>query len=688
MMTSHVTPRILVAMILSAIVLGVSVIAQQVAEPELLLQEALHKQQVQGDLPGAIKIYQQIVSARNGNRAMTARALLELAGCYEKLGQQAETVYQQIVRDFGDQPAAAQARARLSSLRSTAPATTMTLRRLEHADGIADVIATDGHNAVFYDQQRTLYFGDLSGRNKRILTQTTQVRRLIPSRDLSSVLAVSVQTPVTVSVIKTDGTGERALDLRENGHPLTLNGLGPLRISWSWDNRSLLLVSPGEAGSRLLKISVADGIVTEILPGYRDVFRAEFSPDGRFIAYHLGQPQGGAIYVMPSSGGESQPVATDAELGDWTRDGRHVLVRGSAADDGGTILSAIPVHNGRKDGERIPLRSIPGQQVRMMINGSLFVSTGDVPFTVRDTWLGTVDDTRASITWMPLNLVGSPIPTTLFTWLSDANRFAYVTGAAGQTTRVVRVKDISNGDDRELYRGDRVLGCVAAHREAVIYCGLATAEATQIVSVSLDSGRTETRGAVKAGPIVQQMTSDDRKIVIFSALTGQFVEWEIGTGEEHRFPLYRSEDARWTLTEAIETEPKNALRIRPATGEESWRVLVTRRVPFPGFSAIPVAFSPDGNGVLYHDRDAAGRDGLYRIATTGGDPQRLGDYPTSLPTSALSVSPDGRHFVVHAPTTRRAPERDYWVLENFLPAASPSPSATAKDRTDGSASRR
>src|SRR5215471_21053938 len=126
MTTSHTTPRILVAMIVSAMVLGASVTAQKVAEPELLLQEALHKQQVQGDLPGAIKIYQQIVSARNGNRAITARALLELAGCYEKLGQQAETVYQQIVRDFGDQPAAAQARARLSSLRSTA-APTMTL---------------------------------------------------------------------------------------------------------------------------------------------------------------------------------------------------------------------------------------------------------------------------------------------------------------------------------------------------------------------------------------------------------------------------------------------------------------------------------------------------------------------------------------------------------------------------------
>ena len=74
MTTSHMTPRILVAVTVAAIAVSSPRIAQRVAEPELLLREALHKQQVQGDPPGAIKIYQQIVSARSGDRAVTARA--------------------------------------------------------------------------------------------------------------------------------------------------------------------------------------------------------------------------------------------------------------------------------------------------------------------------------------------------------------------------------------------------------------------------------------------------------------------------------------------------------------------------------------------------------------------------------------------------------------------------------------
>jgi hypothetical protein len=42
-----------------------------------LFREALHKQQVEGDLSGAIKLYQQIVSSKDGNRAIAAPAALK-----------------------------------------------------------------------------------------------------------------------------------------------------------------------------------------------------------------------------------------------------------------------------------------------------------------------------------------------------------------------------------------------------------------------------------------------------------------------------------------------------------------------------------------------------------------------------------------------------------------------------------
>ena len=76
-------------------------------------------------------------------------------------------------------------------------------------------------------------------------------------------------------------------------------------MSWSWDNRYLLITNTEETGSRLLRITVADGTVTEVQPGLRGVAESRFSPDGQFIAYWRA-----GIYVIPSGGGESHRIAT------------------------------------------------------------------------------------------------------------------------------------------------------------------------------------------------------------------------------------------------------------------------------------------------------------------------------------------------------------------------------------------
>jgi hypothetical protein len=320
-----------------------------------------------------------------------------------------------------------------------------------------------------------------------------------------------------------------------------------------------------------------------------------------------------------------------------------------------------------------------------MMNGSLFVKTGDEPETVRDTWLGILEDGASSVTWTPLNLAASPLPGDTSTlWLPDATRFAYVTGASPYAPRVIRVKNISTGDDREVYRADGMItGCVAAHREDVLFCTRVTGEELEvhIVSVSLESGRAEARGTIRGGLFIEHVTTDDRKLVLFDGTTNSRVEWEIATGEQRAVPFYRSEDGRWSLS------GWDSVRIRSATDGGDWRFLFDRRespptqqtwVPWGGIARNTIRFSPDGNWVVYHDRDAAGKQGLYRIAVDGGTPQRLGGYPTTLPGySRLSVSPDGRRFLVTAPRQERR-TGDYWILENFLPAGPATSAAEAK----------
>jgi hypothetical protein len=115
------------------ILLATQLLAQ--TRPAVELEGAIAKEQVDGDLKTAIAIYQKIAADTSAPRGIRARALLHLARCYEKLGQQAQTVYRQIVRDFRDQPDAAQAKARLAALKQAdhpAAPMGMTQRKIEN----------------------------------------------------------------------------------------------------------------------------------------------------------------------------------------------------------------------------------------------------------------------------------------------------------------------------------------------------------------------------------------------------------------------------------------------------------------------------------------------------------------------------------------------------------------------------
>src|SRR5262249_43908893 len=152
--------RFVTAMITVIVMMGFYAAAQNVSESELRYREALRKQQVDGDLPAAIKLYQDIVASKTADHATKARALLQLAICYETQGKQAQAVYEQIIKEYGDQPAAGEAKAKLAALRTpAAPPSTRTLRKIEFGPGITGpVLATDGQHAVYADTEtRTVY---------------------------------------------------------------------------------------------------------------------------------------------------------------------------------------------------------------------------------------------------------------------------------------------------------------------------------------------------------------------------------------------------------------------------------------------------------------------------------------------------------------------------------------------------
>ncbi len=94
---------LLMALTLVAIVATSSAAAQQ-REAEVALQQALHVEQVEGDLERAIRLYREVVEDYSAVREIAAKAQLHVGLCYEKLGfAEARQAYRDVIDNFPEQ---------------------------------------------------------------------------------------------------------------------------------------------------------------------------------------------------------------------------------------------------------------------------------------------------------------------------------------------------------------------------------------------------------------------------------------------------------------------------------------------------------------------------------------------------------------------------------------------------------
>ena len=137
----------------------------------------------------------------------------------------------------------------------------------------------------------------------------------------------------------------------------------------------------------------------------------------------------------------------------------------------------------------------------------------------------------------------------------------------------------------------------------------------------------------------------------------ELIRWEIGSQQTTTLDRITSfgvvgvpvPDERWHAR-----RNKGQVEIRPAAGGD-WKFLTSYRT-------AESDFTPDGKWLYYHSVDAAGKHGLYRISTAGGQPERVGELPSIGTGGGLWVSPDGQKVILEI---RVAPEM--WMFENFEP---------------------
>jgi hypothetical protein len=658
---------------LKAVFAGLTICAALLAADQgaELFQKAVTQEQAAGNLQEAIRLYQKVAKDYASNRPLAAKALIQIGRCYEKLGQsEATKFYQQVARDFSDQREYAEtARARLAAMKSAAPAAA-SMRRIEFGAGVSDIVDTDGERAIYWDDAHTtLYAGDVAGKNKQILYKnaSSQVEAYV-SPDMALVfLELSPTGPYAVT--HTDSTGYRDLPLRFQRSPVHTQGL-----TWSWDNRFVLRTeSEPDATSKLQRISVADGQVQDIVPSWKaGIIGAWMSPDGQFVAFRSAENDVGAMYIAATQGGSSpvvQPhlVAEQAGNGFWTSDGKYFIIQVFDRLGRGRLV-AQAIQNGQTVGEPVFLRDSEGYgKTHARANGPFVVER--VPEETKRVLLGTPDRQGHVSAWETLDLVNY---TRNAQWSPEGGRIAYV-GTPNHTTftGVVRIHDMNSGQDRELFRSTGVVGsCVWANQHPTLFCTLRSAGSrgiTDIYSISVDSGRAEKVGSLQGHRHLQAVSLDDRRIHV-ARLGGDEVAgawWEIGTGRETPAEGFACEDGQWLYTSRRITEEGRELAVRTPESSE-WKRLTYLKIPLEPALTPPMVYCvPGGNAIVYRDFDASGKDGLYRISTLGGQPERIGDYPKGMASPLLKVNSKGQLLMVEGPG--RTAGAEYWLWENFEP---------------------
>lgn len=261
-----------------------------------LLASADHKASVEGDLKGAIDDYKRIVVAAGNNRAAAARALLQMAQCYQQLGDAAaRKIYQRLVQEFADQKdIALTARVRLGveATRAAGGPATRALWTLPSAISAQGHVSRDGRWLPFIDWSTgNLALHDFRTGNSIPLTDTG-VPNSIPKQQYPGYSRISPDgrriafswfnsQRYELRLLSIDGPG-RSLPAVTLYHNLDVEYMHP--FAWSPDGAWVAVgLQRVDRTGQLGLVSVRDGSlrVLKSFPWREEMSGIAFSPDGK-----------------------------------------------------------------------------------------------------------------------------------------------------------------------------------------------------------------------------------------------------------------------------------------------------------------------------------------------------------------------------------------------------------------------
>ncbi|MEN8259068.1 MAG: hypothetical protein ABFS02_00520 [Pseudomonadota bacterium] len=701
-MNNRRTSWFLAALLFAGLVAASVATAQKNDQAEVLLQAAFHKQLVDGELEEAIQLYKSIIANHASNRAVAAKALVQMGQCYEKLGKtEARKAYELVLRDYADQREQVTiARARLAALTPASPATAFGLvTRQIWAGPEVDIFggpSPDGRYLSFVDWTTgDLAIRDLETRQKRRLTNKgswdesqAYAEHSTPSPDGKQVAYTWLNKDLShdLRVIGLDGSEPRVLYRNEEVSHMEPAG-------WSPDGKRVLtLFSRTDNTYQIVLVSVSDGSVRVLKTlDWRRPWKMSISPDGDYLVYDFPPKEDAPerdIVLLATDGSREIPLVdhpADDLFPVWTPDGKRIVF---ASDRTGSLsVWMIGVADGKPLGPPELVKHDMGQRVVPMgftRKGSYYYGlVGEMA----DIYMATLDLATGKLLAPPTQVTrrieGS---NTSPAWSPDGKHLAYFTyralvpGLDGSGTKILSIRSLETGEERKLSpdlhvsallwspdgHSFLVAGSDKEGRQGVYEIDAQTGDFTLIVES--ESGES----------IVQPKLSPDAETLFYvrrdpSTKSFRILARNLDTGQEKdlygaltpssffRYMALSPDGQQLAFVTTDFAAKSHILMVVPTGGGE------TRELLREDFNyAAGLAWTPDGREIIFGTGGQATdlqelTVELWRISAQGGEPQALELAMDNL--RHMRVHPDGKRIAFTAGQRKF----EVWVMENFLP---------------------
>ena len=638
-----------------------------------LYQAALMKKEAEGDLNGAIKLFQGIVTKFPGKRDIAAKAQLQIGLCYEKLGNaEARTAYERLVREYADQAEiVAQARVRLAALAGPGAGGGLVARRvLTDASGVGEVLTADGKYIRGLDRETgdVFQFEVASGQRTRITnrgpwseTEKSYEYQAF-SRD-GKQIAYNSYTKDRVPQVRIrnlDGSGLRTL-YSEKGVAIALP------VDWSPDAGSILaLCSRDKSASELTLISTADGSVRVLRSITSPLFwlqRASFSPDGRSVAFSFvgeGNPPHGDVHLMTVDGRNEVVVAghpAEDKLLRWTPDGRSLVF---LSDRSGTWdIWAVHITGGKQQGEPELLKkdfAWDSIVLGFAPDGSLYYGTQTSSGRLYN---GAVDLETGKVLVPPAPVTMRTGRPSMPTWSPDGGNLAYISRRGsvtnGWANDLLTIRSAATGEERFLSPRLRFVNQIswAPDGRSIIALGI-TEKETAIFRIDIETSRIT---KLYEGGVAPKLCPDG-KTLVFVKEGPIIMKRNLDTGEESG--VVKAGMFYDLSPDGLEVafQMDGVIKAVPLDGGEPRELFRSQTRPSTYYE---LRWTSDGHYIIARARNTASSE-IWRIPAQGGTPLKLD--LSVIKMDSFALHPDNRRFAF---CVDEGSKSELWVMENFLP---------------------